>query len=456
MSGRLLWIEVRRNDLLLLFPVVVALYGFVAWESVLVHSVLFWAENSVWARNSIVLLGPFAGAVAAWMAGRERRRGLDDLIATTPRPALIRDLTIVAATSLLGIMAYVVIAVGILGRTATRASWDGPYLSVLVPGLFTIVAMAAVGYPIGRTFPRRVTAILVGAGLIIAIALPITIWDSWPEFLSPLFEADASPWWGIQPEIALPQSIFLLGIAYLGLAGIAAVSGARRVALPVLLVAIVTSAVGVGTIRGGGARAEGEREIIAYEPVCAGNPVTVCVHPAFEPVLDKLVDGANAMATPFIGLDSMPTRLVQRAPNPDGRSGLFEFEFDGPVSSGVGFSIEEPVHGGAVFAAQERIANILLGEPDALASPEEAVWQAHKVIVLGLLETAGYDLTCKNNAPSYEVSTGLLGGSGFGYEGVPCDEFERFVALDPAARNEWLRQNYAALRAGEIGLEDLP
>ncbi|MGH2558486.1 MAG: hypothetical protein ACRDJH_05425 [Thermomicrobiales bacterium] len=459
MNGRILWIELRRNELLLLFPVVMLLYGFGTWESVLNLSVVFWVENSVEARNSVALLGPFAGVVAAWMTGRDRRRGLDDLIATTPRPALSRDLTVWAATALLGIAAYAVVAAVILGRTALRASWDGPYLSILVPGFCTIVAMAAIGYPIGRILPRRVTAILVGAGSIILIALPITVWDSWLGYLSPAFAADTplSAWWGVQPNIALAQSIFLLGVACLGLAGIAAVSRARRVALPVLLVAIVTAAVGIGTIRSG-VHAAGEPEIAAYDPACAGDAVMVCVHPAFEGVLDDLVAGTEVIIAPFVGLEGVPTRLDQQAPRPPDDSGgvfsdVMSGEVDGAILAGPGFSIEDPVDVGAVFVALNQITAQILGPPPMPDGQDTAAWEARLVIRLGLLQAAGYDLTCNGDEM---VESGLLSSSSLAYHGVSCSAFERFVALNPATRNEWLRQNYEAIRAGEITLEDLP
>lgn len=453
MSGRLLRIELRRNELLLIFPVVIALYGFFTWEGVLHNSILFWADGSIEARNAIALLGPFAGAVAAWMASRDRRRGLDELIATTPRPALGRDLTICAATAILGIAAYAAAAVAVLGWTAPRTSWDGPYVSVLIPSLFAIAAMVAVGYPIGRAFPRRITAILVGAALIIAIALPITLSDSWPQFLSPVGELSASPWYGIRPGIAFEQSLFLLGIAYIGLAFVAAASKARRVALPMLIVAIVTSAIGVGAVRAG-AQHEGEPEILTYEPVCAGDPVTICVHPAFEGVLDDLANRTNTMLAPFAGLNGLPTRFEQQAPNPDQGNLLRPWPAEGE------FYIDDPTFTGMILMALLQISDSFLGEPDdhdEIDSRDMSVLNARIVVQVSLLESAGYDLTCEDDQVTYELDNRLLsGGSAVGFFGIPCEEVDRFTALDPEVRAEWLRQNAAALRAGEIALEDLP
>ncbi|MGH2558485.1 MAG: hypothetical protein ACRDJH_05420 [Thermomicrobiales bacterium] len=454
MSGRLLRIELRRNELLLIFPVVVVLYGFFTWDGVLRHSILFWADGSIESRNVIALLGPFSGAVAAWMAGRNRRRGLDELIATTPRPALGRDLTICAATAILGIAAYAAAAVAVLGWTAPRTSWDGPYVSVLIPSLVGIAAMAAVGYPIGRAFPRRITAILVGAGLIIAIALPITLSDSWPRFLSPVGELNASPWYGIRPGIAFEQSLFLLGIAYVGLAAVAAASKARRVALPVLVVAIVTSAIGIGAVRAG-AQDEGKPKLLAYEPVCAGDPVTICVHPAFEGVLDELADRTNTMLAPFAGLDGVPTRFEQQAPTLEQVR-----RNDIPMPAEGEFYIEYPTFTGMIFEALFQISDSFLGEPDEpdeLDSRDIPVSEARFLVHVTLLESAGYDLTCEDDQVTYEIDSGFLSsGSAMGFFGIPCEEVDRFTALDPEVRAEWLRQNAAALRAGEIDLEDLP
>ncbi|MGH2531089.1 MAG: hypothetical protein ACRDJW_02170 [Thermomicrobiales bacterium] len=131
MSARLLWMEVRRNERLWLFPLVVVVYRFIAVPlppfdgQAIEGTARFWPESSMVARNAVGLLTPITGATAAWAASREHRRGMEDLIATTPRPAMGRNLTQIGATALLGLSAFGVLAAVILGRTAMSTTWGG-------------------------------------------------------------------------------------------------------------------------------------------------------------------------------------------------------------------------------------------------------------------------------------------------------------------------------------------
>lgn len=83
---RLFGIEFRRNlGLLLFLPAVVGLVS--TSFDVLPRGVWLWGATAGAIRGSLVLAGPVAAGLAAWVAGRNRRRGMEEMLAITPRPA---------------------------------------------------------------------------------------------------------------------------------------------------------------------------------------------------------------------------------------------------------------------------------------------------------------------------------------------------------------------------------
>ncbi|MGH2561583.1 MAG: hypothetical protein ACRDJH_21155 [Thermomicrobiales bacterium] len=438
MSARLLWMEVRRNERLWLFPLVVVVYGFFAVPlppldgQMFDGTATFWPQSSVLVRNAVALLAPVSGAVAAWAASREHRRGMEDLIATTPRPEMVRNLTQLGATALLGLSAFGVLAAVSLGRTATRATWDGPYFSVLLPPLVAIVAAAALGFALGKAWPRRIAPILAAAGLSTLLTLPINATNAWPRLLSPIDSLDASPWYGVYPHVWLPQSLLLLGFGAIGLAGVGWASHAPRLIAPALVAAVLLIAIGVNGIRTAAQDDEGP-DILTYEPICQGSPVEVCVHPAFALALDDLSNGVNAMAAQLAGVDDVPARLDQI---PIGR---------GATPPASGFFLDD-VGDGNIASALNQIAYDLTRNPDASIPPGSAA----DVVSAWLMGEAGISLTCANGMAMHHH-----GNSGFGFM-VDCASLERFAALDDATRAGWLRNHYADLRAGRITRADLP
>jgi hypothetical protein len=89
MPSALLRIEARRSVALLLLPVLLGL----AWFSFSAGSGAFcrrflWIEVSVAVRNTAFFAAPCLAGAAAWLAGRERRRGMGELLGTVPQNSL--------------------------------------------------------------------------------------------------------------------------------------------------------------------------------------------------------------------------------------------------------------------------------------------------------------------------------------------------------------------------------
>jgi len=108
-AGRLFTIETRRNIGFWAFPFLAGL-AWLAWrinQGAEPHSsVALWPQTSIDIAFAVAFVGPAAGGLAAWVAGRDRRRGMDDLLATTPLPVSRRELTLLAATTLWVLCAY--------------------------------------------------------------------------------------------------------------------------------------------------------------------------------------------------------------------------------------------------------------------------------------------------------------------------------------------------------------
>ncbi len=86
MTGRssgLLRMEVRRSLVLWPAPFMAAALAWVVYEGLLVE-IWFWPDTVTSIQYSLILYGPLVGGISVWAAGREKRRGMDDMLVTTP------------------------------------------------------------------------------------------------------------------------------------------------------------------------------------------------------------------------------------------------------------------------------------------------------------------------------------------------------------------------------------
>ena len=162
-NGRLIRIEACRSVGVWLFPPLLALAWFYLRGDQFHLLTMLWVEASVAVRGMVYFAGPALAGVAAWMAGRERRRDVEELLATTPRPAWSRQLATWTGTVLWGMLAYALVALAVGVLTARQAVWGGPILWPVVVGLLALPAHAALGFALGRFVPSRFTAPLVAA-----------------------------------------------------------------------------------------------------------------------------------------------------------------------------------------------------------------------------------------------------------------------------------------------------
>lgn len=457
-ARRLLAIELRRNEYRWLFPFL--LIG--SWLTVvdpLDAPVVFWADASVRIRNTFWLLGPFVGMIAAWMACREQRFAVADLLATTPRSVLQRRLLTWVATTLYGVVAYVLVGLYVAAWTASRSNWRGPDWGVILVGLLGIPAYAALGFGLGSARPRRASAF--AAFLVLGLMTLILSSDNLRRsaFLTPVPQVERSPWQGVTPAAETQQAVYLIGLIALGL-GFVFRSYRRGWQSRLWLTAATALIVfGVAAIVDHTPDASARPIVLpgtsdpepgapvpgAYEPACSSAEVPVCVHPAYEPMLDEASDEMNRLLAALVDLPDRPVRVE-----------LLPVPASDPPAGTVSYLLRSDDVEGMLMDASHQLVESLLAPAADLASAEASPdrpadgWETRNVVIAWVLMEAGRPISCKQDQVTDK------GGHRTSAFLAPCVPLQRFAALDPATRRAWLRDHLSDVRAGLVPVEDLP
>jgi hypothetical protein len=458
-ARRLLAIEMRRNEYRWLFPIL--LIG--SWLTVaepLDAPVLFWPDVSVRIRNTFWLLGPFAAMVAAWMACRERRFAVEDLLATTARSALQRRLLTWAATTLYALAAYVLVGLYAFAWALTRTDWGEPDWGVILVGCLGIPAYAALGFGLGALKPRRASAFAVFLGLGLATVVLAADNLDWTAFLTPVPRVERSPWSGVTPDVATRQIVYLLGLGALSLGLVARSThrgwGSRLWLTTAATVVVVSAATIAARVPDATARPillpgttepdPGAPLPGAYRPVCSDAAVPVCVHPAFRPLLDETSGEINRLLAALDGLPDRPTRVeLLPVPQTDPPPGTLSLLIR---SSGVAGDLMDATHTVAESLLYPVPPDLASAAADA--SAPASGWQTRNVVLAWALTAAGRPIACRDDQVADH------GGDRQRLFLAPCESLQRFAALDPAVRQAWLRDRLSDVRAGLVALEELP
>lgn len=474
MSGLLglVRIEARRNIGLWTFIPLILIACWIA-RSILPGRIWLWPDTSHAIRVTLFILGPLAAGIAAWMAGRDRRRRIGDLLATMPYPVPARNLAVWSGTAIWIAGAYITTGAVLLGLTAWNATGGSPvpFLSIVVVGILGVVAHTAFGYLAGHYLPSRFVAPLIATLLFVAQAAPGYSSSALIRYLSPVIAyLDADVFYGIRQDVSLPQAVWLLGLAGTALA-LVALRGQRT--WPVwstLAVSVAVTGVGAGMLLTTQEHRSADRAVIPYQPVCQDGMITVCVHPAYRKMLPETADIINRLAQPLSGIPGVPTRAEQRAflDSMPGKANLPEgtiaFELENPTRFEWGYqTLSRDIVRGLVVDPSSpvmvsyyvRLEQIMEGGSNGSSvqeiSPPSPMNPAQEVIADWLLERVWDDL-CQ------EVSPDVYQCFGWGHTLNPETKAvrDRLNALDPAARHAWFAEHYAALRAGDLTLADLP
>ena len=463
---RLLWLELRRNAMPWMFPLLAALFVFDPFRTAMDYPPLWDIRASVVVNKLLPDFVAFVAGVAAWMGSRDSRRHTADLVAATARPRWTAWLITWTATTCWAVILYLCGVAVIYGVTATQATWGHPLWWPVAVGCAELAVVSALGFTVGVLFPSRFTAPLAALG---AFFLSMEGFNnavgqsSVYALLSPTTTVppdDIGVFYHYLPDVAIAQLMFLLGLTAVVLGGLGLAQAAdgglrlRRAAavLGVAGLAAAGTAIGlVGTARQGTAGEvipalhDGANDrLIAFTPVCGqAGGVPVCVHPAYRPYLDQVSAAFRPVLGEVAGLPGTPARITQvglpALSMPTGK-----FSGSPPV-----FYYSMPQLGSAFGQTKRIVAQNLqqLFVAAFIAGPRGFTGQggtpAQQVVQMVLLQAIGSQW----NQP----------GHGGGPESqAQAAAVTRFTALSPAARHAWLATHLAALRAGHITLAQLP
>jgi hypothetical protein len=473
-AGRLLWIEVKRNAVPWVLPLLAVLVYLDTYRTVSGYPPVWTVRALAVPDRLLVDFAAFAGGFSAWAGSREGRRKTEDLLGTTVRPAWTRQLAALAGTMFWLVLAFLAAVAVLYVQIARVAAWGGPPLWPVAVGLVALVTICVVGFTAGALFPGRFTAPLVAVGAVVlhlvgthAVNDPNT--PSLHDLLSlgtnvPPY--DMGVFYRVPLDVPIAQVMFMGGIAVAAVGVLALSPALRRPAgrgssagggtgrwlrgVSVALVAAgVAASVTAYDLTGTAKLTPAGWDIPALHDAAAGRPVPytpdcasragfrVCVHPAFGTYLDGVAAALDPVAAEIAGLPGAPVRAEQVPYGPPfysspitGAPPVYDFT--------VTITWVSPAAAGPLV--QEGLLYDFTGGPAYEESGN--LGPAQQAVVSALLTMAGVSAQAQDlNGPPPAPQAAAA---------------NRFAGLSPAARHAWLAAHLPALRAGHITLSQIP
>ena len=486
-TARLLRIELRRNAMPWILPLIAVLFWFDTYRPSTTQPPL-WALRTFWNMgqgHTIVDFGPLVAGVAAWVGSRDGRRGAADLVTATARPRWAGQLTAWAATALWAVAAYLVF-VGVLFGVYVYQGVQGtpPWWWVAV-GVAAVTAFSAAGFAAGAYFPSRFAAPLAAFGAVLAMMMSsqtgFNETSGWAQILptnsNGNYEAVSGVFYRWLPDLPIARVMFLAGLAAaaLGLLGLhpqAGGPGLRRAAAVVTLAGLAASGTAAGLAATARLSPQGlaipalhdaaNDRPIPYTPVCGhagGTPV--CLHPAYRRYLPGVTAALRPVLGEVAGLPGAPDQATQ---------------VPGTYTGGEGEGYETMTISGRPPVLRIPLDTLnLLGSSGFTSSPVSWAQFAGQLRLMFVQAFVGAGL--RPGTPAQQaVQAVLLDGAGVPFAAQPkllgivdgpppssgpaaaaiATAARRLAALPAGARHAWLTAHLAALRAGLLTLAQLP
>ena len=494
--ARLLGLELRRNIMPWLLPLLAVLFWLVTYRPAMADPPFWNVRSGIVQSHTLLAFAPLLAGAAAWAGSREHRRGMADMVGMTALPRWAGQLAAWAATTCWAEAAYLAGVAVLYVVTAHQGAWGGPLLWPVAVGAAFVAASCALGFTAGALLPSRFTApvaafvmFLALAGGAFALQANVTYAQIWPLNVQGAFPGDAyGIFYPYFPDLPIAQLMFLAGLAAaaLGGLGLPAAAGGRwlRGAAAAVTAAGLAAAV-TGVVLAGTARLEEHGIVIPalhdaasdrptpYTPVCSHTAIPICLQPAYRALLADVTAALGPVLSQVAGLPGAPVRVTQVAVtsvHADPSNGI---ALGGPVIGG-----RPPV----LYLPLSRVA--LPGEGSASAITEnlrqqDGAWILSLVVGLPGQVGAGASVGGINVMPGLgprhsaqvAVADGLVRALGPARPGPLSAQLphgtssgahqelaaaQRFAALPAAARHAWLMTHLAALRAGRISLSEIP
>jgi hypothetical protein len=483
---RLLRIELRRNAMPWLLPLIAALFWFDSYRPSTGQPPLY-VLRTFWNMgqgHTFIDFGPFVAGVAAWMGSRDGRRRTADLVTGTARPRWTAQLATWGATAIWAIGGYLV-CTGVMFAVYAHQGVQGqpPWWWVAV-GATAVAAFSAAGFAVGVFWPSRFAAPLAAFGGFLALIMSSQTGfhdnTGWalilPTNSNGNFQADSGLLYPWLPDLPIARIMLLAGIAIaaLGLLGLRDRGDGpwlRWLAVAVTAAGVAAAGTAVGLVTTARLSADGivipalhdaaSDRPFSYTPVCgqaAGIPV--CVNPAYRRWLPDVTAALGPVFREVAGLPGAPVRATQVAAvyngGEAGSTGGQAATIGGrpPVLSLAIGALGLPGAFGAtatLFADQLQLLAVhaFVGAgagvgTSAQQAVQAALWQGAGVAFAAqpqVMSTTGLPTFAQAAAPA----TGPVYAAA-----------RRLAALPAAARQAWLATHLAALRSGQLTLAQLP
>lgn len=492
-TGRLLWVELRRNAMPWILPLIAALFWFDSYRPSTGLPPL-WIDRTFYSLgqgHTLVDFGIFVAGAAAWIGSRDGRRGMSDLTTATARPRWAVQLANWGATAIWSVGAYLVFTGVLIAVTARSITWGGPPWWPVAVGAAGVAAFSALGFAVGVYFPSRFAAPLAAFGAFLTLMM-----SSQTGFRDPAgwalilptnsngnYGADSGIFYPYLPDLPMARVLLLAGLTVAGAGLTGLLSTDRRLRLRWTAMAVTAAGViAAGTAAGLAASARpGPHGVVVpalhdaasdrpipYTPACGRGGIPVCVHPAYRAELAAVTAALSPAAREIAGLPGAPVRAVQVAATYAADQGL-HLKRDAPVPA-------------ATIGGSPPVLRVPLGHlnlPGAFGANRQDFTGQLRLQYLHAFTGAGPGA---GDPAQQAVQAALLRGAGvpfaaqprmLGIDGLPpsgppapdgpgpakgpvYDAARRFAALPAAARHAWLATHLAALRAGQLTLAQLP
>jgi hypothetical protein len=507
---RLALLEARRSPMPLMLPMVAALFWFDALRT---------GQNlpPLWTQRAAILpdhvlpdLGPVSAGMAAWIGGREARRGMADLAESTARPRWLRQLAGWAGALAWTMFVYAACAAVVYVLAARVTRWGGPpWWPVAVTG-FAVALFCTIGFVAGAVFPGRFTPPLAAIGTLFVSVMvfqsAVSARSGW-VLLSPNNVVPPLDWGvfhSVPPDLPIVQILFLLGavtvlLGALGVLGAMpraqlrltsfAVTGLGATACVAALALATTASLGAYGYTVPALHGAASDQPIPYTPVCTqGVSAPVCIHPAFSGDLSEVSADFAPVLARVAGLPGAATRAMQidMQDLPGAQTGaplnaLSEYGAGVTLAAGAGgpileYGFDDPDAFAEPDTAAYLRAQAALLVIGRLIAPDGEPGAAQQAVEAALYQAAGVPLINTASGDSNASSSSSSdAGSGRAHQrgessgtdpqtGVPgpvpgsavAAAAGRFAALSAADRHAWLVAHLGQLRSGLVTLQELP
>lgn len=276
--------------------------------------------TSLRVQFTLLALAPLSAATCALLARRNRRPGLDVLVAGTPRGHASAAFLHYRAVAAWLVLPYVLLAVVGTAVTGTRSSGLHVWPSYLLLGLGTLVAVTSIGYCAGHLVPLILTPPLVGASVFGLILASGDLGER-AQRLVPFYPAGvASPAQVLRPTFVAAQLGWTLAIALLSWGVVVATHASATRSRLGLLATATLLVLGFLVWLLAGPTPYVPRRAVA--PTCAGRGPTVCAWPEHQKWLTDATDVSSGLGRALQGVYSFPAVVYETglAPRPDQRT----------------------------------------------------------------------------------------------------------------------------------------